>query len=274
MRIFVPLLITLGLFLSPVAGASAQAPAPKTIPPPPDVASAPADAQHLPGGLATMRLQPGTGTVHPTVDDLITVNYTGWHTDGTMFDSTLVRGTPSTFPLKALIKGWQEGLPLMVVGEKRRFWIPESLAYAGQKGRPAGPLVFDVELLGIIHPPQTPPDVAAPPADAVRSPSGLFSQVLVKGTGTVHPGQHSTVTVQYSGWTTDGKMFDSSVMRGEPATFRLDQVIKGWQDGVPLMVVGETRRFWIPEHLAYHGQPGAPKGMLVFDVQLLKIDKK
>jgi len=115
-----------------------------------------------------------------------------------------------------------------------------------------------------------PPDVAAPPADAQRTPSGLASKVLKPGTGTRHPRPNSQVTVHYTGWTTDGKMFDSSVQRGEPATFGLDQVIPGWTEGVQMMVEGEKRRFWIPEALAYKGAP--PKGMLVFDVELLKIE--
>ena len=77
--------------------------------------------------------------------------------------------------------------------------------------------------------------------------------------------------MHYTGWTTDGKMFDSSVKRGAPATFPLNAVIKGWTEGVQLMVVGEKRRLWIPEALAYKGAPTAPKGMLVFDVELLDI---
>jgi FKBP-type peptidyl-prolyl cis-trans isomerase len=117
-----------------------------------------------------------------------------------------------------------------------------------------------------------PPDVAAPPAEAVRTASGLASKVLQPGTGTRHPGPSSRVTVHYSGWTTDGEMFDSSVKRGEPATFGLYQVIRGWTEGVQLMVEGEKRRLWIPENLAYGGAPGAPKGMLVFDIELIKID--
>jgi peptidylprolyl isomerase len=66
-------------------------------------------------------------------------------------------------------------------------------------------------------------------------------------------------------------MFDSSVLRGEPSEFGLNQVIAGWTEGVQLMVEGETRRFWIPEALAYRGMAGAPAGMLVFDVTLLAI---
>jgi peptidylprolyl isomerase len=78
--------------------------------------------------------------------------------------------------------------------------------------------------------------------------------------------------VHYTGWTTDGKMFDSSVTRGRPMSFRLNQVIPGWTEGVQLLVEGDSARFWIPEELAYKGRPGAPPGMLVFDVQLIKIE--
>ena len=79
------------------------------------------------------------------------------------------------------------------------------------------------------------------------------------------------VEVHYSGWTTDGKMFDSSVVRGSTAKFPLNRVIKGWTEGVQLMVKGEKRRFWIPGKLAYGDtpkRPGAPAGTLVFDVEL------
>ena len=79
------------------------------------------------------------------------------------------------------------------------------------------------------------------------------------------------VTVHYTGWTTDGKMFDSSLTRGAPSTFPVDKVIPGWSEGIKLMVEGEKARFWIPERLAYQGAPGQPPGTLVFDVDLLKI---
>ena len=116
-----------------------------------------------------------------------------------------------------------------------------------------------------------PADVAAPPADATTTPSGLASRQLEPGTGTQHPGPRSKVLVHYSGWTTDGKMFDSSVARGEPIAFGLYQVISGWTEGVQLMVVGEKTRFWIPKELAYNDQPGAPAGTLVFEIELIEI---
>jgi FKBP-type peptidyl-prolyl cis-trans isomerase len=245
----------------------------KTIPAPPDVAAPPADAARTRSGLSSRVIKAGTGTTHPGRTDFVTVHYTGWATDGKMFDSSVVRGEPARFPLDRVIAGWTEGVQLMVTGETRRLWIPEPLAYQGKRD-PKGLLVFDVELISFVAAPpvpQAPPDVKAPPSDAKKTPSGLAYKVQKAGTGAKHPTSKSEVTVHYSGWTTDGRMFDSSVSRGEPATFPLDQVIAGWTEGVQLMVEGEKTRFWIPENLAYKGQPGAPAGMLVFDVELIKI---
>ena len=118
-----------------------------------------------------------------------------------------------------------------------------------------------------------PDDVAAVPADAETTASGLASRVIEVGTGSEHPAATSRVVVHYTGWTTDGRMFDSSVVRGQPALFPLNGVIRGWTEGVQLMVVGEKRRFWIPANLAYGENPGGgrPGGLLVFDVELLDI---
>jgi FKBP-type peptidyl-prolyl cis-trans isomerase len=354
---------------------------------PADVAAAPADAEKTESGLASKVLQAGTGEKKPTATDTVTVHYSGWTTDGKMFDSSVSRGEPASFPLNGVIKGWTEGVQLMVVGEKRRFWIPEDLAYGPVvegSDRPGGMLCFDVELLEIKEVPKvpedtektaggvaykitkegtgekpgsnqvvtfhftaktmedeilqdsrqepTPPsapldklppalgeifadmkagelrkcwlpepqapgrhvvadielisfkdappapavpeDVAAAPADAEKTESGIAHKVLTAGKGEEKPKATDTVKVHYSGWTTDGEMFDSSVTRGEAAEFPLSGVIKGWTEGVQLMVPGEKRRFWIPEGLAYGpAVPGSgrPGGMLVFDIELLEI---
>jgi peptidylprolyl isomerase len=248
-----------------------QPPAFKPIPAPEDVAKPPADATTTASGLASKVLTQGKGTAKPAATDLVTVHYTGWTTDGKMFDSSFARNAPSTFPLDRVIPGWGEGVQLMTVGEKRRFWIPETLAYKGQPGRPAGMLVFDVELLDANPSPRVPPaDVAAPPSDAKRTSSGLAYKSLRPGTGGRNPEKNSTVTVHYTGWTTDGKMFDTSLERGQPISFGLGDVIAGWTEGVQLMTVGEKMRFWIPERLAYKGER-PPRGMLVFDVELINI---
>jgi peptidylprolyl isomerase len=264
------------------AGARQQTPAPQTetkpivrpIPAPPDVAAPPDDAVKTKSGLATKVITPGTGTERPKADDMVTVHYTGWTSKGAMFNSSYTRGKPSTFGVGRVIPGWGEAVQLMVVGEKRRAWIPEELAYKGRADRPQGMLVFDIELIAFAaNPTAAPADVAKPPADAQKTKSGLAYKVLQAGSGAEHPKRSSKVTVHYTGWTTDGKMFDSSVTRGQAATFPLDQVIPGWTEGVQLMVEGEKTRFWIPQRLAYDGQTGMPAGMLVFDVELVAIQK-
>jgi hypothetical protein len=116
---------------------------------------------------------------------------------------------------------------------------------------------------------KTPSNLMLPPSTAIRTASGLRYVVLKKGTQTSHPLPTSTVNIDYSGWDRSGRLFDSSVERGEPATFALTGLIKGWQEGVLLMSPGDTFRFWIPGALAYDGSGGdAPKGQLVFDITL------
>jgi peptidylprolyl isomerase len=240
--------------------------------PPSDVAAPPADATVTSTRLAYKVLQAGMGTEHPTSDARVSVNYTGWTTDGEMFDSSYKRDQPASFPLNRVIPGWTEGLQLMVEGEKTRFWIPQEIAYAGKPGAPAGMLVFDVEMLSFKNPPPPippPADVAGAPAGATTTASGLAYKVLTAGSGGARPSADSKVTVHYTGWTTDGKMFDSSVQRDRPASFGLNRVIAGWTEGLQLMTVGEKTRFWIPVDLAYKNSPGKPAGMLVFDVELL-----
>lgn len=260
--------------------ASAQTSSSAAIPAPEDVAAPAPDAEKTASGLASKVLKPGHGASHPAKTDLVTVQYTGWTTDGRMFDSSLSTGKPATFPLDKVIAGWTEGVQLMVAGEKRRLWIPEELAYKGKEGRPSGMLVFDVELISFVapapketpsDPTKAPEDVKRPPADAKRTLSGLNYKILKPGAGGRHPTATSSVTVHYSGWTTDGKLFDSSVVNGKPATFPLNRVIPGWTEGVQLMVEGEKRRFWIPESLAYAGS-GPVNGDLVFDIELIKIN--
>lgn len=243
------------------------------IPAPSDVSAPPADAARTASGLASKVLEAGQGTRKPTARSRVKAHYTGWTTDGTMFDSSVTKGEPLVIALNQVIPGWTEGMQLMVEGEKRRFWIPSELAYDGAPGAPAGMLVFDVELLEIQDPPSAPADVAAPPADAGRAPSGLAFKVLAPGTGTAHPGSSDHVRVHYTGWTADGELFDSTYSRGEPATIPIADALSGFRQGVQLMVEGEKRRLWIPEDLAFKGQAGAPRGMLVFDVELLSIVK-
>jgi len=362
----------------------------KILKAPADVAKAPADALLTESGLASTLLTSGTGTEKPAATSNVTVHYTGWKSsDGSMFDSSVARGEPTSFPLNQVIAGWTEGLQLMVAGEKRRFWIPQELAYGEDvpgSGRPGGQLVFDVELISIekgpepiqvpsdaqktkseiayvitqagngeppvaeqtvefhftfldpdgkslqssrqsgpqtapmdklppffsevfsllqvggkadayipgsllgapyeivkcelellavkatIPAPPVPEDVAAVPSDAQKTDSGLAFKVLSTQESHEKPVASSSVTVHYSGWETNGDLFDSSVVRGETTSFPLQQVIKGWTEGLQLMSKGDSFRFWIPQDLAYGPkQEGSdrPGGLLVFNIELI-----
>ncbi len=270
-------LIVLSVFSAVALGlphaALAQAPAQSTMTA--QVENPPADAQKTASGLAYKIETPGTGTVHPTDNDFVKVATSFW-TKESAEDRPGTFGSP-TRPLpmvQLLMPGLHEALAMMTTGEKMKIWIPEKQAFNGAPDKPKGPLMVELVLIDVVPIPTTPPDVAAPPADALKTKSGIASKVLKPGTGAAHPKSTSSVTVHYSGWTTDGKMFDSSVVKGPAATFTLGNVIKGWTEGLQLMVTGETRRFWIPGKLAYDdlARPDAPKGMLVFDIELLAID--
>ncbi len=111
--------------------------------------------------------------------------------------------------------------------------------------------------------------------DVVETTSGLQYLVLNKGDGEVHPKATDTVMVHYHGTLIDGTVFDSSVDRGQPIDFPLNRVIKGWTEGVQLMVTGDKFRFFIPSDLAYGNRSAGkiPAGsVLIFDVELLQIN--
>jgi FKBP-type peptidyl-prolyl cis-trans isomerase len=135
-----------------------------------------------------------------------------------------------------------------------------------------------MELVAIVDRPRPPEDVAGPPPGATRTSSGLAYRVLRSGTGRERPTAEARVDVQYSAWTTDGKMIDSSVVRGRPRTFALRQIAPRWAEAGQLMTVGEKARFWIPPELGNGDRGGAgrsrraeARGTLVFDVELVAI---
>lgn len=106
-------------------------------------------------------------------------------------------------------------------------------------------------------------------------PSGLQYEVMTEGTG-AKPKETNKVTCHYHGTLINGTIFDSSVQRGQPAAFPLNQVIKGWTEGVQLMGVGSKWRFFIPPHLGYGerqvGPTIGPNSTLIFEVELLGIN--
>lgn len=230
----------------------------------------PADATRTPSGLAYQVTHAGKEGAHPAPKDFVRVHFIGWDAEGRTFANTRTDAEGLFVSLERIMPGMRESLTTMTIGERRRLWIPEALAFAGAKGRPAGAVVMDLELLEIVSPPSEPPaDVAAPGPDAQVLRSGVAFKVLKPGTGQTHPNRNSWVSVHYNGWTTDGKLFDTSIPKGASVTLLLRDTIDGWVEGLQLMVAGERRRFWIPEKRAYRGKAGMPAGMLVFDVELV-----
>ena len=114
--------------------------------------------------------------------------------------------------------------------------------------------------------------MTAIPEDAQRTSSGLAYKVLQPGTGKRRPREGETVVINYTTWTTEGELVDSSYERGMPVGLSLgEQLPPAWNEGIQMMVEGEKRRIWIPEGLGFQGR-NTPQGMLVFEVELLTIE--
>lgn len=111
-----------------------------------------ADIQETASGLQYQILHKGDGTVHPTASSVVNVHYHGTLLDGTVFDSSVARNSPISFPLNRVIRGWTQGVQLMTVGDKFKFFIPSRLAYGNSPAgaiEPGSLLIFEVELLAI-----------------------------------------------------------------------------------------------------------------------------
>jgi len=239
----------------------------------------------------------------PTAEDHVTVHYEGTLMDGTIFDSSYKREETITFPLNRVIKGWTEGVQLMNIGSKYKFTIPSDLAY-GEQGAggvipPNADLIFIVELFDIVSAEEAAEKEAAKQAEMEKAieamkaegekflaenkaktgikttESGLQYKTLLEGTGK-SPGATDRVTVHYEGTLIDGTKFDSSYDRGEPIDFGLNQVIRGWTEGLQLMKEGAKYKLFIPSDLAYgpQGSPGAipPHAALIFTVELIRVN--
>lgn len=229
-----------------------------------------------PSGLKYMFLKLGNGE-KPQKDNKVFVHYTGKLEDGKVFDDSYSRGEPIAFQLGKgqVIKGWDEGIALMKVGDKVSLVIPPSLGY-GDKNLgvipPNSTLYFDVELMKIetVTIP-VPYDVTG--KDTVTTKSGLKYIMVQEGIG-AYPVKGNTVKVHYTGYFKDGSIFDSSVSRGEPLEFKLGwkQVITGWDEGIALLKKGGKARLIIPPTLGYGSETMGPipgNSTLIFDVELI-----
>ena len=234
-------------------------------------------------GLKVKITEKGTGK-QVMKGDKVTAHYTGTLEYGKKFDSSKDRNQPFSFKVGTgqVISGWDEGFQLLSIGDKATFTIPSNLGYgangAGGVIPPNATLFFDVEILDAVASPA--PKAAVPydvtGLDTIKMQSGLRFLKVESGTGEKAQ-QGKYVSVHYTGYLMDGKKFDSSVERGEPIEFQLGKgmVIKGWEEGIELMHVGDKMRFIIPSELAY-GEKGAPGAIpanatLIFDCELVGV---
>jgi peptidylprolyl isomerase len=241
---------------------------------PAEVNNPPKGARTIFPGLRYMDLKPGTGSPPADEPRIVRTLTDAWQSDGKPVANALLDGldTNQVFELRKMLPILAKALESTPLGGKRRWWISKDLI-------PENPVLksfdhmIDIEVVDIVDPMPAPGDVRAIPADATLTENGIGYKVLVAGDG-AHPTLRDDIEVHYSGWQTNGRMFDSSRLRLQTATFPLGKLIQGWQEALPLMQVGEQARIWIPGALAYDNRadrPFAPKGMLVFDVELVAI---
>ncbi len=246
-------------------------------------------------GLQYEILSKGDGE-KPTADGFVTIHYRGKFIDGTEFDSSHARGEPATFPVGRVIPGFTEALLLMQEGDTFEVTIPSELAYgengAGNVIPGNSTLIFELELLETLTEKELEElekrRVEAAQAegrefleqnkknDGIKvTESGLQYRVIEEGEG-ARPTAESQVTVNYSGKLINGDEFDSSYRRGQPASFPLNDVIRGWTEGLQLMKEGSKYEFFLPYELGY-GERGSGGGIppfatLIFTVDLISVD--
>ncbi len=215
-------------------------------------------------------------------DCQVEFHYNAFLSDRKIFDSTRKKG--QSFKVLAgnrnLIPGLEEALLLMHEGDKIHFIIPPTLGFGASKSGsipPNSTLYFDIELLKVADKIEVKP-FAIEGKQVYTHSSGLKYIIVEEGTGE-RVKETNSVEMHYTGYLSDGTIFDSSVKRGQPFSFKVGvgQVIKGWEIGVPLMKVGDKMRFIIPADLGYgERQVGniPANSELIFDVELLRILEK
>ncbi len=223
------------------------------------------DAVKTESGLYYVITKEGTGE-QPNSNSEVTISYRGSFLNGTTFSQTDVSGVATK--LNTLVKGLSEGLQLFKEGGEGIFLIPSELGFDD-----GVVLIIEVKLIDVID---NEADILTYINDnnlnAKRTDSGLYYVINKEGTGQ-KPTSNSSVTVVYKGYFLDGTVFDASNTNG--TTFRLDQVISGWTEGIPLFNEGGEGILLIPNNLAYglQGTPPIPGGaVLVFDIELISVN--
>lgn len=211
----------------------------------------------------------------------VTINYSGFFKEGRCFDSSVDRGQPLVAEVGKgkLFPGLDEAISLMRNGEKGKFIIPSKLAFGERGSGPIPPnsdLIMDMEVVSVKDIP-VPVKFDTTGITPKVTATGLKYFEVKKSGNEQKPKAGQNVKVHYTGYLLDGKLFDSSVERGEPIEFPLGagQVIAGWEEGIALMSIGDKYRFVIPSQLGY-GEAGRapvipPSANLIFDVELISV---
>jgi FKBP-type peptidyl-prolyl cis-trans isomerase len=242
------------------------------------VAAPPSDAERHADGVASKLLVAGRGGEPVAANDCVRAEFVSWKRDGTPFSSSAVHAPPLQC-LGTMIPGLRTAVLAMRAGERRRVWVPAAQTFVPSEPDdpvPGADLTFELEVLDIVRAPATPAELDRPAAKAKKTPSGLAYLVLAAGQGAQHPMPTSRLRLRFSGWTRDGKLFETTELTDRPSVVGVTEVMPGLREALALMVAGEKARFWIPAKLAYGEKPtrkGFPAGSMVYDVELLAIEK-
>lgn len=231
-------------------------------------------------GIVYYPLKKGTGE-KAKIGDNAYIHYTGYLSDSSIFDSSLKNAEPVRVTVggRHIVKGWSLALQQMNQGSKYRFIIPYHLAY-GEKGYkniipPKSNLIMDIAMQKIV------PEIEvkkwnAKQRDTLKTESGLKYIIFEKGKGSTIK-DSCVVELHYSGYFTNGKLFDSSVKRQTPIKIPIgiSAIIEGWDKAIKLMRKGAEYQFFIPSKLAY-GKEGIPNQVppdadLIFDIQIIDV---
>lgn len=235
------------------------------------------NAQKSDSGLYYIIDETGTGD-NAIAEDRVKVSYKGYYTNGTIFDESDEYGV--SFNLQDVISGWTEGITYFKEGGSGKLLIPSHLAYGSNdyNGVPGGSvLIFDIELIYVKYatPAQNKEEIQAYLADnnlvAQESDSGLYYIIDELGTGT-QPTETDNVTLTYKGYFINGNIFDEST---DVINFDLENVIKGFAEGITYFKEGGSGTLIMPAHLAYgnDGNSGVPGGsVLIFDIVLKSVN--
>lgn len=242
-----------------------EAPAPPSAA---ELAAPPPSAQKLASGISTRELRPGTGKEHVRAQDVVHFRSIGRRADGTVIQNTFGGANPQKILVTKLLPAWREALEVMVAGEQRRFWFPAAVAPKNPKTGAEEPLVFDVELESIGRMPDPPKSLHTPDPKAHRTSAGASVLVLKPGDPKVTVRRSDAALVNFTLWNELGQPLLSSIADGRPTLFPLSRVMAAFSDCLEGMTKGEQRLCWIPAG-ANQGFPGAPRGALTFELELL-----